>query len=497
VYVGGLDWTLPCDVVRERVLSFLAGLGGTPSLRDLVTEAEVAAFPEGKRRDRDAGKEHQGYMLLRFPTAEDATSACGLIDGQSFTPGALDAPARGVLKASIARDLEELGEEDAHRAREKLAARDRQRLHNIRQRKARVDRLGDRLDGIIASIPSPGGFTVLSSWRAMQPRAVPVHWDSIPGACDPGRGGGLHEGNKSNSRAGARQTSAGDWEARSLRKRWQVESFLCILLKLFPPKNGEGAVLPVGEAGLEGEGAAGSAPRPIIVDFGCGSGNLTLALAWLMPHCDFVGVDMNAKSISIFNERVTSACLANARGEVSMIEAYEGPFDAAVALHACGCATDYAMEAAVRRRASFVVSPCCIGKLKFSISDQADMHGVCHPRSKWMLSVLSSPQEEFAIVARAADISHNETDDKKWVSPDEDKGAQKRQNLARVSKLHVEMDRSEYAREQGYTTLLLKMLHAECSPKNDFIVGVPSADADLCSALAEVREEHAQVAAGA
>ena len=40
----------------------------------------------------------------------------------------------------------------------------------------------------------------------------------------------------------------------------------------------------------------------------------------------------------------------------------------ALALHACGSATDHALLQAVRQRAAFVVSPCCVGKLKFSLA---------------------------------------------------------------------------------------------------------------------------------
>ena len=43
-------------------------------------------------------------------------------------------------------------------------------------------------------------------------------------------------------------------------------------------------------------------------------------------------------------------------------------FDIALALHACGNATDYALAKAGEARAAFIASPCCVGKLKFSLS---------------------------------------------------------------------------------------------------------------------------------
>ena len=44
-----------------------------------------------------------------------------------------------------------------------------------------------------------------------------------------------------------------------------------------------------------------------------------------------------------------------------MIEEFEQPFDVALALHACGNATDLAMLQAQRQGAAYAVSPCCVG----------------------------------------------------------------------------------------------------------------------------------------
>lgn len=49
------------------------------------------------------------------------------------------------------------------------------------------------------------------------------------------------------------------------------------------------------------------------------------------------------------------------------IEDYMEPFDACVALHACGNATDLSLVQALRWRAAYVVSPCCVGKLQFAV----------------------------------------------------------------------------------------------------------------------------------
>lgn len=44
-----------------------------------------------------------------------------------------------------------------------------------------------------------------------------------------------------------------------------------------------------------------------------------------------------------------------------MIEDWRGSFDVALALHACGNATDRVLQMAVARRAAYVCSPCCVG----------------------------------------------------------------------------------------------------------------------------------------
>eukprot|EP00283_Hemiselmis_rufescens_P016403 CAMPEP_0173449772 /NCGR_PEP_ID=MMETSP1357-20121228/43382_1 /TAXON_ID=77926 /ORGANISM="Hemiselmis rufescens, Strain PCC563" /LENGTH=54 /DNA_ID=CAMNT_0014416387 /DNA_START=1 /DNA_END=162 /DNA_ORIENTATION=+ len=54
---------------------------------------------------------------------------------------------------------------------------------------------------------------------------------------------------------------------------------------------------------------------------------------------------MKQRSVELLAQRAGDAGLPNVRGVVGMIEAFAEPFDVALALHACGSATDYAMEA--------------------------------------------------------------------------------------------------------------------------------------------------------
>ncbi len=100
-----------------------------------------------------------------------------------------------------------------------------------------------------------------------------------------------------------------------------------------------------------------------LVDFGSGTGNLVLALAYFFPHCRFTAVDMKPEALRLLQQRVLQAGLANVSVWQGQIEYYNEPFDVALALHACGNATDYALAKAVEVGAAYVVSPCCVGEL--------------------------------------------------------------------------------------------------------------------------------------
>lgn len=84
-----------------------------------------------------------------------------------------------------------------------------------------------------------------------------------------------------------------------------------------------------------------------IVDFGCGTGNLLLPLAALLPYCRFTGVDMKPAALQLLQQRAAAAGLANVSVFAGMIEQYREPFDVALALHACGNATDHVLQVGI------------------------------------------------------------------------------------------------------------------------------------------------------
>lgn len=131
---------------------------------------------------------------------------------------------------------------------------------------------------------------------------------------------------------------------------------------------------------------------------------------------------------------------ATACGPQGTMEACRQPVDMALALHACGSATDYALLQAQRLRAAFIVSPCCVGKLKFATPGgqqpcrcdaacwrcqpthaSAKPHALEHaqlggcsvearlhyPRSRWLMAAVRH-QRDYNRLARAADFSHIE-----------------------------------------------------------------------------------------
>ena len=144
---------------------------------------------------------------------------------------------------------------------------------------------------------------------------------------------------------------------RGQRKRETVEAFAWLLEHVMLPRCDE------------------SRRRLTIVDAGCSTGSLILPLAFAFPDANFVGVDLKPNSLALLNERAAAAGLSNRVSTwEGRIEDYNGPCDALVSLHACGGASDAALQLAARRApagrraAPFAVSPCCVGALPVGVA---------------------------------------------------------------------------------------------------------------------------------
>mmetsp|Transcript_82542 Transcript_82542/g.267382 ORF Transcript_82542/g.267382 Transcript_82542/m.267382 type:complete len:317 (-) Transcript_82542:439-1389(-) len=111
--------------------------------------------------------------------------------------------------------------------------------------------------------------------------------------------------------------------------------------------------------------AAGSlAAGDLVVDFGCGSGNLTLPLAARFPVLEVVGVDVKREAVDLLRSRAHAANLTNLRAWHGGIEDYSSAgldFQLAIGLHVCGEASDRIVRLAVERQRPWAISPCCIG----------------------------------------------------------------------------------------------------------------------------------------
>jgi SAM-dependent methyltransferase len=113
----------------------------------------------------------------------------------------------------------------------------------------------------------------------------------------------------------------------------------------------------------------------LVADFGCGSCGLTLPLAWVFPKLNFCGIDIKKRALDLMDARASAAGLKNTRTHCGSVASFTTTFGLAIALHACGQASDEAMMQAISRRSPYLIAPCCVGKLKFSLQIRRDRSG--------------------------------------------------------------------------------------------------------------------------
>ena len=514
VYVGNLDFFEdPADVERY-LFAALARLDPASPAPVSIGVPDWGSGPRvDQRKKRDEGKLNRGFAVLEFADPSAGRTAAAALDGADVNGRSVRSSA-GITVKPETTAVDETKEDEDEAA---VEARAERRAHNRRQRRRRKQRdaaaLEERLDTLMRTHPlwtgddgpivgdegtmgassrEPdtdettdsfakglwwddaawrlGWGSLYSTWaHADDAKALGrVDWGKCPPSADPAG---------SNKRGGA---------ARGERKRLQVESFRAVV-------NAAATTL-----GLDGS------RRPTIVDFGCGTGNLLLPLAAEHPEADFVGVDLNPRSIELLARRASDAGLTNVQSQVGLVEEYTGPCDLALALHVCGSGTDAVLLQAQARNAAFVVAPCCIGKLRDgglksvagmrrAISTFEDTHTngdlettedddsseelvvrpgngmpamrVIHPRSRWMRGEVQRPV--YMGLAAAADWSgHAGVDAMRAFTGELGR-------LPRAAKAAVELDRGAAAAEAGYGVRMMKMLHPGAGLKNDIILGFP------------------------
>ena len=285
----------------------------------------------------------------------------------------------------------------------------------------------------------PRHFAEWQASDAVCHRRRAIDFRALPRSCDPLWGGGVPP-------------------IRAWRKRRQIENVLGPLAEL--------------TALLE---------RPAhIVDFCASSGHVALPAAAVLKGVTVEINDLRERPIDIARERIAAlppALRARCTARVGSTETHTGPFDIGVALHACGVATDVVLEACLRRRAAFVLVPCCVGRLAQranrgrnarSSLPKTEAFAACFdlPKSAVWRGALTS--DEAKALARAGDCTARD----KLTTDDRER---------RACKTVIDGDRLALAAERGYTVSHFVMRPFGITPKNDVIVGYPSEWRDSCT----------------
>jgi SAM-dependent methyltransferase len=231
----------------------------------------------------------------------------------------------------------------------------------------------------------------------------------------------------------------------------------------------------------------------VLVDMCGGCGHVGLVFAALYPAWDVVVVDIKPYALRVVEQRASEAALDNVRVVLRDIAEFKDPFDIAIALHACGDASDIVLDVSMRAGAAAVVAPCCLGgivspKTKSSVAAQRAAAtalffpkvGPCTvapaqaasekstsitetvarnwrlPRSEELAVALRA--DEYELLVRAADFGEDAAHGDDW---------------RRAAKTIVEGDRLGWLAQHQYQVRLSKMHPLTCTPKNDMLIVWP------------------------
>lgn len=188
--------------------------------------------------------------------------------------------------------------------------------------------------------------------------------------------------------------------------------------------------------------------------------------------------------------------LANVRFISDNIQNFRETFDVGISLHACGVATDIAIQKSVEARAVYISIPCCVGKIAHYDSRRSERscEGITYPRSQEYVS-LGCSLLDYLHIAKAADFGHHGYDDGSagkcceiasdvdtlvlerqeeghTVTKNSDKGKALTEGR-RLSKRVIEQDRNFYAKGHNYSIYMVLCYPISCTPKNDILIGIP------------------------
>jgi len=316
------------------------------------------------------------------------------------------------------------------------------------------------------------------------PQPSSIDWDKLDAELDPIRGGNLRQGS-----------------LRGLRKRAQIEAFHFIISTIL-------------HAQLQSSDKRNN--DVTIIDAGSGAGNLAISLAGLSYSSSInikvLAVDVNEHALTKLSnraetilapEKLETCCadLANYDLILSKIKQLSNHSVIVVSLHACGAASDMAMNLAIRCNAPFIICPCCTAKsltkrtlptetdkrTKFDLSASFQRSGASsdieYPRSKWLMDKLCNSdavdmtlEEKYTLLAKVADVG---------LGPQTP--SQQRQQQARAKKI-VELDRLMAASEEhGYDVRLMRISNHDplVYSKGDLLIG----GKDIAEILINLPEE--------
>lgn len=427
--------------------------------------------------------------------------------GQRVTARGPRSPARAADADAGAVSLADSGQEGQHRQRTPEERRAHRRRHKQRRAAARRAAQADALRAARAACPLRWSedaalgnelpvdalwASVESRWTAPESTHQPgphqpegedgneqeggqsdversllalgaLEWGALPAAADLSRGGGLRDSRKG---------------SRARRKSAQVESVRAALRLM---------------GCLE--------PGCVVVDFGCGSGNLCLALGAAHPLVTFVGVDGNARAATLLAERAADAQLSNVVSVAGRIERFFDSaagrdlarVDACVALHVCGAGTDHSLLEAIKRQAAFVALPCCVGKVTAASPNKlVDVESgraaagaggrglrdvsLNYPRSSWLATAIDA--EAYASLCAAADFAGH--DGLSGYDSESEEGV-----VPRAAVRALGADRLHPASEAGYDVWLAPMPAANADVRGTLLLGVPQREEAAASRLHE------------
>lgn len=320
-----------------------------------------------------------------------------------------------------------------------------------------------------------------------------VDWSIVPPSLDPSRG------------------ELG--ELRSMRKREQLQSLIGYIEPELKRLAEACTVERVDEAHSsksiscsDNDSDITNSRNITVVEFGSGSGHLSLLLAHRHPYAHFILIERKEYTVSVARRRVQECSLPNVSmftGDLSDLNAYLSGrrISLGIGLHCCGLFTDMALDACITHRASFVISPCCYGQigrppvstLPTALDDDArTLAFILQSRST---SIFQAFPEQLRPISSAADCISNFVDDANELLRDEDVLSQPNFLLAKRCMMAIDIDRLcrvceyksesqssseseltqsevEYPQPGGrYVCKVASLRPLACSPKNNVIIG--------------------------